>query len=129
MADHRGNGLVERLIQPIKWKLGTEKLDPNFGNQKSTLQQILEDSRKPKFSVLKKSPFELYFGRKPNTEFSQAINNILTHDNLAQGFERNLLTPAHIPSQNYSQDRVKVVPRGSSSTHVTPRFDPMFSVG
>ena len=41
----------------------------------------------------------------------------------------NLLTPAQIASRDYSRDRVKVVPRGSSSPHVAPRNEPMFSVG
>ena len=30
VGDHRGSGLVERLIQTIKRKLGTAKLDPNL---------------------------------------------------------------------------------------------------
>ena len=127
VADHRCTGLIECTIQTINW--GTEKVDPNFGNLNSTLLQILEDIRKTKYSVLKKSPFELYFSRKTNTEFSQAFNNIVTHDTLAQGFDRKLLTPAQIASQDSSRDRVKVVPRGSSSSHVSPRFDLMFSVG
>ena len=70
VGDHRGSGLVERAIQTIKRKLGVAKLDPNFKNVKETSQQILEDIRKSNHSVLKKSPFELHFGRKPNTEWS-----------------------------------------------------------
>ena len=67
VGDHRGSGLVERTIQTIKRKLGVAKLDPNFKNFKKTIQQILENIRKSNHSVLKKSPFELHFGRKPNT--------------------------------------------------------------
>ena len=108
-----------RHIQTINWE--TEKIDPIFCNLNSTLLQILEDIRKTKYSVLKNSHFELHFSRKTNTEFSQAFNNNVTHNTLAQGFDRKLLTPAHIASQDSS--------RGSSSSHVSLRFDLMFSVG
>ena len=66
VGDHRGSGSVERSIQTIKRKLGAAKLYPNFKNFKETIQQIVEDIRKSNNSVLKKSPFELNFGR-PNT--------------------------------------------------------------
>ena len=57
-----------------------------------------------------------------DNEFSQAFNYIV-NDTLAQGIERNLLlTPAQIASQDNSRDRVKVVPRSSSSPHVSKRF-------
>ena len=128
VGDHRGRGSVERSMQTINRKLGTAKLDPNFGNFKETTQQIVENIRKGNNSVLKKSPFELHFGRKPNTEWSQAYHNIVKTDTSAQGLERNLLTPDQIASQDYSRDRAKVVPRGSASPTITPRFQPMFSL-
>ena len=128
VGDHRGSGLVERTIQTIKRKLGTEQLDPNFGNFKEVLHQIIEDIRKNNHCTLKKSPFEMHFGRKPNTEWSQAFHNIVNSDTSAQRLERNLLTPDQIASQDYSRDRVKVVPRGSLSPQITPRFNPMFSL-
>ena len=120
--------MVERLIQTIKRKLGAAKLDPNFKNFKETIQQIIEDIRKSNHSVLKKSPFELHFGRKPNTEWSQAFNNVVQPDTSAQGLERNLLTSNQIASQDYSRDRAKVVPRGSTSPTVPPGFKPLFSL-
>ena len=99
---------MERSIQTIKRKLGTEKLDPNFKNLKSNLQQIIDDIRKTKHSTLKISPFELHFGSKPNTEFSIAHDNVVHSPTSAQGIERNLLTPEQRSSQDYSRDRVKV---------------------
>ena len=128
VGDHRGSGLLERMIQTIKRKLGTEQQDPNFGNFKEVLYRIIEDIRKNNHSTLKKSPFEMHFGRKPNTEWSQAFYNIVNSDSSAQRLERNLLTPDQIASQDYSRDRVKVVPRGSLSPQITPRFNPMFSL-
>ena len=46
----------------------------------------------------------------------------------AQKLERNLLTPDQNVSQDYSRDRAKVVPRGSNSPQIAPRFNPMFSL-
>ena len=83
VGDHRGSGLVERMIQTIKRKLGTEQLDPNFGNFKEVLHRIIEDIRKNNHSTLKKSPFEMHFGRMPNTEWSQAFLNIVNSDSSA----------------------------------------------
>ena len=104
------------------------KLDPHFKNLKDTIHQILEDIRKSNHSVLKKSPFELHFGRKPNTVWSQARNKVVQSDTSAQGLERNLLTPDQIASNDYSRDRAKVVPRGSSSPTIPTRFKPLFSL-
>ena len=93
---------MERSIQTIKWKLGTEKLDPlTLGTEK----QIIDDIRKTKHSTLKFSPFELHFGRKPNTEFSSARDNVVQSPTSAQGLERNLPTPEQQSSQDYSRDR------------------------
>ena len=128
VGDHRGSGLVERSIQTIKRKLGVAKLDPNFKNLKDKIHQIFEDIRKSNHSVLKKSPFELHFGRKPNTVWSQARNNVVQSDTSAQGLERNLLTQDQIASNDYSRDRAKVVPRGSSSSTLPTRFKPLFSL-
>ena len=128
VGDHRGSGLVERMIQTKKRKLGTAKLDPHFKNFKEILHRIIEDISKSNHSILKKSPFELHFGRKPNTEWSQAFHNIVNSDTSAQRLERNLLTPNQIASQDYSRDRAKVVPRGSASPPIAPRFKPMFSL-
>ena len=78
--------------------------------------------------MLKKSPFELHFGRKANTVWSQARNIFVQSDTSAQGLERNLLTPDQIDSNDYSRDRAKVVPRGSSSPTLPTRFKPLFSL-
>ena len=130
VGEHRSFGLVERSIQTIKRKLGTEKLDPNFKNLESTLQQVIDDIRKTKRSTLKLSPFELHFGRKLNTEFSLARDKVVHSPTSAQGLERNLLTPEQQSSQDYSRDRAKAVPRGAShSPEIVCKFKPLFGVG
>ena len=78
--------------------------------------------------MLKKLPFELRFGRKPNIEWSQVYHNVFHSDTSPQRLERKLLTPDQIASQEYSRDRAKFVPRASSSPPITPRFKPMFSL-
>ena len=129
VGDHRRCGLVESSVQTIKRNLGTEKLDPNFKNLKSTLQQIIDDIRKTKHSTLKTSPFELHYGRKPNTEFSIARDNVCHSPASAQELERNLLTPEQRSSQDYSRDRAKVVPSGASYSPDVPYiFKPLFGV-
>ena len=79
---------------------------------------------------MKLSPFELHFGRKPNTEFSLARDNVVHSRTSAQGLERNLLTPEQQSSQEYSRDRSKVVPRGGSHSPEIPcKFKRLFGVG
>ena len=128
VGDHRGSGLVERTIQTIKKKLDVKKLDLNFKNFKDTIHQILENIRNSNHAVLKKTPFELHFGRNTNTVWSQARNNVVQSDTSAQGLERNLLTPDQIAINDYSRDRAKVVPRGSTSPTLPPRFKPLISM-
>ena len=82
--------------------------------------------------MLQKSPFELHFGRKPNTEWSQALDDVVQPNTSAQGLERNFLTRTRLPARiraviaDYSSDRAKVVPRGSASPTVASRFKPLF---
>ena len=56
------------------------------------------------------------------------LNNVIKYVTSTQGLERNLLTPDQIASQDYIRDRAKVVPRGSASPTITPRFKPMFAL-
>ena len=128
MGDHRSCGLVERSIQIIKRKLGTEKSDPNFKNLKSTLQQIIDDIRKTKHSTLKVSPFELHFGRKPSTEFSLARDNVVHFPTLAQGLERNLLTPEQRSSQDYSAIGLRLYPEERHTAQKSPKNSSHFLV-
>ena len=82
-GDHRGTGMVERLIQTIKRRLAVLDIDSKW--TKRTLSQrvanVIENIRLIPNATTKTSPFEAHFGRKPNTE----ISNIVTkpsHKNL-----------------------------------------------
>ena len=63
---------MERAIQIIKRCLGASRLNPDFSNVQDTLRHIIEDIRVTKNSVTGFSPFELHFGRPPNTALSLA---------------------------------------------------------
>ena len=77
--DHRPIGLVERLIQTVKRRLGCIKLDPSQRsfNIKNALRNISFELRFCKKKYSKLSPFEAYYGRKPNT----ILTNITTKPN------------------------------------------------
>ena len=82
VGGHRGCGLVERSIQTIKQRLGASRLSSDFSNDQDTLRNIIEDIRITKNSVTGVSPFELHFGRPPNTELSIAAERLSTGVNL-----------------------------------------------
>ena len=67
--DHRSIGLVERLIQTVKRRLGCIKLDPNQRpfNIKQSLRQISQELRICRKKATNISPFEAHFGRPINT--------------------------------------------------------------
>ena len=73
-GDHRAIGLVERLVQTVKRRLGCIKLDPNQTpfNIKQALSQITYELRICRKKSTKISPFEAHHGRKPNTALSNA---------------------------------------------------------
>ena len=121
VGDHRGCGLVERSIQTIKRHLGASRLSSDFSNVQDTLRNIIEDIRITKNSVTGVSPFELHFGRPPNTELSIAAERLSTGVNLDnQPLERELLTPEQRREQCDSRPRIKVVRKGQSSPTVSP---------
>ena len=83
-GDHRGIGMVERLIQTIKRRLAVLDIDPNWSNTTLTnrLANMIENIRLIPNTTTKITPFEAHFGRKQNT----AISNIATktsHKNLS----------------------------------------------
>ena len=82
-GDHRGTGMVERLIQTIKKRLAVLDIDPNWSNTtlENRLANIIENIRLIPRTTTKMSPFEAHFGRKPNTELSN-ITTKASHRNL-----------------------------------------------
>ena len=123
VGDHRGCGLVESCIQTIKRKLVTMQQNPNFTDIQSAVKLIIGDIRVVKHSLLKKSPFELHFGRKPNTCFSLLRDKLL--DNLdCDNLEKNMLTPEQMRKTSDSRTRFKEVHKEETSRSVSPKFRP-----
>ena len=67
-GDHRGTGMVERLIQMIKRRLAVHDIDTNWSSEtlSSRLANIIENNRLIPNRTTKITPFEAHFGRKPN---------------------------------------------------------------
>ena len=69
---HTATGLVERGARTLKEILLTNiKAGENFGN---ALDIALDGMRKTPHARLKKSAFEIHYGREPNTEISNLLN-------------------------------------------------------
>ena len=78
-GDHRGTGMLERLIQTIKRRLAAINGDNNWSKETlaSKISAIIEIIKLIRNTTTKITPFEAHFGRKPNTQTS----NIITHPN------------------------------------------------
>ena len=103
--DHRAIGLVERLIQIIKGRLGCMKLDSR--NNTFTIKEAIK-SIVYQFSIRKQktnvSPFLAHFGRKPNTPLSNistiANSSYLSYENILQHY----LYADTVPVEDYLDD-------------------------
>ena len=75
-GDHRGTGMVERLIQTIKRRLSVLEIDPDWCNEtlSSRLANKIENIRLIPNKTTKTTPFEAHYGGKPNTELSNIVN-------------------------------------------------------
>ena len=70
---HTATGLVERGVRTLKELMLTNLNDNKSMNE--SLDLALEVMRMTPHTRLKKSAFELHFGRKPNTEISNLLGN------------------------------------------------------
>ena len=75
-GDHRGTGMVERLIQTIKCRLAVLDIDPMWSSEtlSARIASIIENIRLIPNKTTKFTPFEAHFGRKPNTELSNMLS-------------------------------------------------------
>ena len=74
-GDHRGTGMVERLIQTLKRRLAVIDIDPMWSSEtlSARIASIIENVRLIPNKTTKVTPFESHFGRKPNTELSNML--------------------------------------------------------
>ena len=75
-GDRRATGMVKRLIQTMKRKLGVMTIDPlwSFEDISTIVANIIQSIRLIPNRITKNAPSEAHFGRKPNT----ALSNIVT---------------------------------------------------
>ena len=94
-GDHRATGMVERLIQTIKRKLGVMTIDPLWSSEdiSTIVANIIQSRKLISNRVTKIASFEAHFGRKPNI----ALSNIVTKPN------KHNLSYNHI--KNFTSDR------------------------
>ena len=100
-GDHRGTGMVERLIQTIKRRLAVLDIDPNWSTVTlaNRVANIIENIRLIANSTTKITPFDAHFGRKPNTEISNITIKPSKH-NLTYKNITNACLDKKILSQN-----------------------------
>ena len=81
-GDHRGTGLVERLIQTIKRRLALFDIEPNWSTVPlaNRVANIIESIRLIPNPTKKITPYEAHFGRKPNTETSNITTKQSKHN-------------------------------------------------
>ena len=81
-GDHRGTGIVERLIQTIKRRLAVLDVDPNWSSvtPANRVANNIENIGLIPNSTTKITPFEAHFGQKPNTEISNITTKPSKHD-------------------------------------------------
>ena len=74
-GDHRGTGMVERLIQTLKRRLAVLDIDPMWSSEtlSARIASVIENIRLIPDKTTKVTPFEALFGRKPNTELSNML--------------------------------------------------------
>ncbi len=112
VGDHRGTGLVERLIKTLRSRTGTCMLQDKRMTFKDTLDKVLSELRECNHATTDKTPYEFLFGRKPNTTFSNLKNVLDSRRLLAKGHWRSGRESSydHIAVRNSESDTDEEVP-------------------
>ena len=91
-GDHRGTGMVKRLIQTIKRRLAVLDIDPNWSNTTLTnrLANIIENIRLIPNTTTKITPFEAHFGKKTKHRNIKHHNKNITQKPIKQKINKIL---------------------------------------
>ena len=101
--DHRAIGLVERLIQTIKRRLGCMNLDSRNKTFtiKEAIKAVVYQLRICKQTTTNVTPFQAHFGRKSNTPLSN-ISTIPKSSNLSyENILHHYLDADRVPVEDY----------------------------
>ena len=79
-GDHRGTGLVERMIQTIKRRLSAINIDPKWDKETlaDKITNIIENIRLIPNTTTRITPFEAHFGRTANTQLTNILKSQTT---------------------------------------------------
>ena len=83
-GDHRGTGLVERMIKTIKRRLSAINIDPKWDKETlaDKITHIIENIRLIPNTTTRITPFEAHFGRTANTQLTNILKKP-NHKNLS----------------------------------------------
>ena len=104
--DHRAIGLVARLIQTIKKRLGCMKLDSRNTTFtiKEAIKSIVYQLRICKQPTTNVTPFQAHFGRKPNTPLSNISTSPKSTNLSYENILHNYLDVYTVPVEDYLDD-------------------------
>ena len=104
--DHRAIGLVERLIQTIKRRLGCMKLDSRNTafTIKEAIKSIVYQLRICKQKTTNVTPFQAHFGRKPNTPLSNISTSPKSTNLSYENILHHYLDADTVPVEDYPDD-------------------------
>ena len=104
--DHRAIGLVDRLIQTIKRRLGCRKLDSrnNTMTIKEAKKSIVYQLRRCKQKTTNVTPSQAHFGRKPNTLLSNISTNPKSTNFSYENILHHYLDADIVPVEDYLDD-------------------------
>ena len=136
VGDHRATGMVDRLIQTTKRKLGVMYIDPLWSSEdiSTIVSNIIQNIRLISNRITKITPFEAHFGRKPNTALSYIVTKP-NKQNLSQkqiknfASDRKLLKqPVLSPAAIWDMDQdsvpeVNIQYRETAKKHTRPGFN------
>ena len=75
--DHRAMGMVARLIRPLKSRLAIMKIDKNNTYKlASDVAELIKTLRITPNATTKNTPFEVQFGRRPNTPLTNISTSL-----------------------------------------------------
>ena len=118
-GDHRGTGMVERLIQTIKRRLAVLDIDPNWSNTTLTnrLANIIQNIRLIPNTTTKISPFEAHFGSTLRKHFEVLKQNALTMEEIwRRDDESEQELDIRYRSDNDNEDHQTSTPTNPTST-------------
>ena len=119
-GDHRGTGLVERMIQTIKRRLSAIIIDPKWDKETlaDKITHIIENIRLIPNTTTRITPFEAHFGRTANTQ----LTNILKKPN-RKNLSYNKIKNFHLDKKKLKQAMLSEASIWNQDSDSEPHLD------